>query len=179
MSGVVSVVAEVSDDVRARAAKVKVLAFDVDGVCTDGKLYYGADGCALHAFHARDGLGLVKARLAGITTVAISGRSSKNVEARLGELKVPYIRQGIAHKDRELQGILSELDVDASAVCYVGDDVNDVCVMDIVGLACAVADAEDDAKAHAHHVTQRAGGQGVLRELVELILRAQGRWKTD
>ncbi len=168
----------VSADVLARAAKVKVFAFDVDGVCTDGKLYYGPDGCALHAFHARDGLALVKARLAGITCCAISGRSSKNVDARLGELKVPYIRQGIAHKDKELLGILSELGVDASEVCYVGDDVNDVAVMDIVGLAVAVADAEDDAKDHAHHHTVRSGGQGVLRELVELILRAQGRWET-
>ncbi|MBM4280488.1 MAG: hypothetical protein FJ137_06915 [Deltaproteobacteria bacterium] len=167
------------DELVARARAVRVLAFDVDGVCTDGRLYYGPDGCALHAFHARDGLGIVKARDAGLVLAAISGRASKNVAARLGELKVPHIRQGVARKAVELDGLLGELGVLWSACCYVGDDVNDVGCLRRAGLAVAPAGAVFDAIAAAHLVTQRQGGEGVLRELVELILRAQGRWSID
>lgn len=159
-----------------RARGITVLAFDVDGVCTDGKLYYGPDGCALHAFHARDGLGIVKARQAGIICCAISGRSSKNVDARLGELKVPFIRQGVSDKAAELRGILAELKATPDQACFVGDDVNDLGVMGIVGLSVAVADAETMVLGAAHHVTRCVGGGGVIREVVELILTAQGRW---
>jgi 3-deoxy-D-manno-octulosonate 8-phosphate phosphatase (KDO 8-P phosphatase) len=159
-----------------RARGITVLAFDVDGVCTDGKLYYGPDGCALHAFHARDGLGIVKARQAGIICCAISGRSSKNVDARLGELKVPYIRQGVGDKAAELQGILAELQATPDQACFVGDDVNDLAVMAMAGLSVAVADAETAVLKAAHHVTRCVGGGGAIREIVELILTAQGRW---
>lgn len=169
---------KVPGEITARARRIKLLAFDVDGVCTDGRLFYGPDGCALHAFHARDGLGLVKARQAGLVCAAISGRSSKNVDARLGELKVPFIRQGIAHKDAELRQILDEVGVGVDEVCFVGDDVNDLPVMRIVGLSVAPADAEPEVLAEAMAVTQRVGGSGVLREVVELILTAQGRWET-
>ncbi len=166
-------------DIDARAKRIKVLAFDVDGVCTDGRLYYSPDGCALHAFHARDGLGLVRARLAGLVCAAISGRASRNVDARLGELKVPYIRQGITHKDRELQTILSEVGATLDEVCFVGDDVNDLCCLRVVGLAVAPADADPAVLQAVHLVAARPGGHGVLREVVERILRAQGRWSDD
>jgi 3-deoxy-D-manno-octulosonate 8-phosphate phosphatase (KDO 8-P phosphatase) len=162
-----------------RARAVRVLAFDVDGVCTDGRLYYGPDGCALHAFHARDGLAIVKAREAGLVLAAISGRTSRNVAARLGELKVPHIRQGVARKSAELDALLTELGVPWMACCYVGDDVNDVGCLRRAGLAVVPADAVGDAVAAAHHVTKRRGGDGVLRELVELILRSQQRWSID
>jgi 3-deoxy-D-manno-octulosonate 8-phosphate phosphatase (KDO 8-P phosphatase) len=168
-----------SDELHERARLVRVLAFDVDGVCTDGKLYYGPEGCALHAFHARDGLGIVKAREAGIVLVAISGRASANVAARLGELKVAHVRQGVVHKQGELDRLLAELGVPWAACCYVGDDVNDVGCLRRAGLAAAPADAVVDALAAAHYVTRRRGGEGVLRELVELILRAQERWSID
>lgn len=167
------------DELVRRAQKIKVLAFDVDGVCTDGRLFYGPDGCALHAFHARDGLGLVRARLAGLVCAAISGRASKNVDARLGELKVPFIRQGIHDKDRELQSILDEVGATLDEVCFVGDDVNDLCALRIVGLSVAPADADPGVLRAVHHVTHRVGGQGVLREVVELILTAQGCWSDD
>jgi 3-deoxy-D-manno-octulosonate 8-phosphate phosphatase (KDO 8-P phosphatase) len=164
------------DELTARARRIRVLAFDVDGVCTDGRLFYGPDGCALHAFHARDGLGLVRAREAGIVCAAISGRASRNVDARLGELKVPFICQGVADKASELQRILADLGAGIDESCFVGDDVNDLPVMRIVGLSVAPADAEPGVLAEAMAVTQRVGGSGVLREVVELILGAQGRW---
>lgn len=162
--------------IEARAAKIKVLAFDVDGVCTDGRLYYGPQGCALHAFSARDGLGLVRARLAGLTTCAISGRASDNVTARLSELRVPYIRQGVVDKARELTSILDEVGATMEEVCYVGDDVNDLALLRLVGLSAAVADGEPCLFRDVHLITRRGGGQGVLRELAELILRARGQW---
>jgi len=167
------------DDVNARAARIQVLAFDVDGVCTDGRLFYGPDGCALHAFHARDGLGIVRARLAGLVLAAISGRRSKNVEARLSELKVTHIRQGVVHKAAELQSILALTGHEWSQCCYVGDDVNDVSCLRRAGLAVVPKDAVPDALAFAHLVTERRGGDGVLRELVERILRAQDKWVID
>ncbi len=166
-------------DVDARAAQIKVLAFDVDGVCTDGRLFYGPDGCALHAFHARDGLGIVRARLAGLVLVAISGRRSKNVESRLSELKVAHLRQGVVHKAAELQSILTLVGCEWSQCCYVGDDVNDVSCLRRAGLAVVPADAVPDAEACAHWITARRGGEGVLRELVERILRAQDKWVID
>jgi 3-deoxy-D-manno-octulosonate 8-phosphate phosphatase (KDO 8-P phosphatase) len=163
-------------DLMSRARAVRVLAFDVDGVATDGRLYYGKDGCALHAFHARDGLGLVRARDAGIVLAAISGRSSPNVQSRLAELKVPRIHQGVHDKWACLVGILEDVGVGTEACCYVGDDVNDLSCLRAVGLAAAPRDAVKDVLAAAHWVSERDGGHGVLRDLVELILRAQDRW---
>jgi len=166
----------VTDDVLARARRVKLLAFDVDGVCTDGRLFYGPDGCALHAFHARDGLGLVLARGAGVVCAAVSGRTSPNVLARLSELKVPYVRQGVAQKDEEVTALAALVGVGLDECCFVGDDVNDLPAMRIVGLGVAVSDAEVDVVDGAHFVTRRAGGHGAIRELVEVILRSQGKW---
>lgn len=165
------------EEVSARAARVKVIAFDVDGVATDGRLFYGKDGCELHAFHARDGLGLVRAREAGIVLAAISGRRSPNVDARLTELRVAHIHQGIHDKLGCLRGIVDGIDgVSLDDVCYVGDDVNDLACLEHVGLACAPHDAVADVIARVHWVSSRDGGHGVLRDVVELVLRAQQRW---
>lgn len=162
-----------------RAAKIRVLAFDVDGVATDGRLFYGPDGCAFHAFHARDGLGLAKAREAGLVVAAISGRTSKNVEARLSELKVPHIRQGVWKKAAELKGILDVVGCSFDEACFVGDDVNDLSCLRRVGLSGAPRDAVPEVLQSVHWVSTRDGGHGVLREIVELILRAQDKWTID
>lgn len=166
-------------EVIARAARVKVVAFDVDGVLTDGRLFYGPDGCALHAFHARDGLGLARAREAGLVLAAISGRSSKNVEARLSELKVPHIRQGVWKKAAELKGILDIVGCSFDECAYIGDDVNDLSCLRRVGLAGAPRDADPAVLAVAHWVSARDGGHGVLREFLELVLVAQQKWTFD
>jgi len=166
------------DDLAARAQCIRVVAFDVDGVCTDGKLYYGEHGEVLHAFFARDGLGIGIARKAGLILVAVSGRSSKHVEARLSELKVPHILQGVAKKDEALERVLDELGATWAETAFIGDDINDLPPMKKAGLACCVPDAADDVAEAAHVVTRRPGGRGALRELLELVLRAQGRWPT-
>lgn len=164
------------DDLAARAQKIRVVAFDVDGVCTDGKLYYGEHGEVLHAFFARDGLGIGIARRAGLTLVAVSGRVSKHVEARLTELRVPHIVQGAIKKDEALERVLTEIGASWEETAFIGDDINDVPPLKKAGLACCVPDAADDVAASVHYVTRRAGGRGALRELLELVLRAQGRW---
>lgn len=166
------------DDLAARAQKIRVLAFDVDGVCTDGKLYYGEQGEVLHAFFARDGLGMGIARAAGLVLVAVSGRVSKHVDARLRELKVPHIVQGARRKDEELERVLQELGIRWDETAFIGDDINDIPPMRRAGLAACVPDAADDVATEAHYVTRRPGGRGALRELIELVLKAQGRWPT-
>ena len=159
-----------------KAQKIKLIAFDVDGVCTDGRFYYGPQGEALHAFHARDGMGLVLARQQGIPTAAISGRNSKNVEARLSELKVPHIHQGISDKLTVLDTLRTHYDLQWEEVAFVGDDVNDIILLQKVGLATVVADAAYDVERHADLILSARGGHGALRELVEGILRCQKKW---
>jgi len=167
------------EEVLARAKRVRLVGFDVDGVCTDGKLYYGASGEMMHAFHARDGLGIVRARQSGLVLAAITGRVSRNVEARLSELRVPHIVQGAARKEEALGAILTRLAIGWSEVAFIGDDVNDVPCLRRAGLAVCVPDAADDVPAHVHLVTERKGGEGALRELLELVLKAQGGWRID
>jgi 3-deoxy-D-manno-octulosonate 8-phosphate phosphatase (KDO 8-P phosphatase) len=165
-----------ADELQDRAARVTVVAFDVDGVCTDGRLYYGPEGEALHAFQARDGLGIVVARNAGLILAAITGRSSRNVEARLRELRVPHVRQGVARKEEALADVLAEVGATWEQTAYIGDDVNDLGCLKRAGLAACVPEAAEDVLPTVHYVTRRRGGEGALRELLELILRAQGKW---
>jgi 3-deoxy-D-manno-octulosonate 8-phosphate phosphatase (KDO 8-P phosphatase) len=163
-------------DLEARARAVRVIAFDVDGVCTDGRLYYGPTGEMLHAFHARDGLGLVLARTAGLVLAAVSGRDSFHVSARMRELRVPHILQGIQHKADAVEKLLAELALPFEALAYIGDDVNDLPVISRAGLSACVADAADDVLTRVDYITRRRGGEGALRELIELVLKAQGKW---
>ena len=168
-----------TEDLSTRAARIRVIGFDVDGVCTDGSLYYGPEGEALHAFCARDGLGIALARKAGLILVAVSGRKSKNVEARLTELKVPHILQGVWKKDDALGEVLAEVGAQWNETAFIGDDVNDVPAMKKAGLAACVPDAADGVADFAHVVVRRRGGEGALRELIEIVLRSQGRWSVD
>ena len=160
----------------ASAQKIKLVAFDVDGVCTDGRFYYGADGEALHAFHARDGMGLVLARQQGIPTAAISGRNSKNVQSRLSELKVPHIHQGISDKLQVLEALRAQYNLAWDEIAFVGDDVKDIILLQKVGLSAVVADAAHGVDQHAHFTLANLGGHGALRELIEGILRCQKKW---
>jgi 3-deoxy-D-manno-octulosonate 8-phosphate phosphatase (KDO 8-P phosphatase) len=167
------------NDLVSRAQRVRVLGFDVDGVCTDGRIWYGAAGEAYHAFNTRDGLGIVLARNAGLTLVAVTGRSSPNVQARLGELKVTHILQGVPRKAEAFGRVLAELGVGWEEAAFIGDDINDVPCLRRAGLAACVPDAADGVADLVHVVTRRRGGEGALRELIEIVLRAQGRWAID
>lgn len=158
----------------ARAAAVRLAAFDVDGVLTDGRIVLGPQGEEYKAFDVRDGHGLVELRRAGIEVAIITGRSSTVVSARMAELGIPHVAQGVADKRAELERLQRALGVDAAGTCYVGDDLPDLGAMSVAGLSVAVADAAPAVRAAAAAVTRARGGRGAVRELCDFILAARG-----
>lgn len=159
-----------------RCRALRLLLSDVDGVMTDGTVLLLPDGGEAKAFHIRDGLAIVLAQRAGLRTGLLSGRSSPVVARRAAELGMSVVRQGVRDKGAELRRILKEEGLEASQVAYIGDDVNDLPVMEAVALAAAPADAPFEVRAQAFMVMQARGGRGCLREFVEAILRARGDW---
>jgi 3-deoxy-D-manno-octulosonate 8-phosphate phosphatase (KDO 8-P phosphatase) len=193
-----------SQSAKTRAKKIKLLLFDVDGVLTDGKLFIfpapagaqqsilehsakhgGTGGFGLHSqslieakgFHAHDGTAISLARLAGITTGLITKRVSETVALRARDLRLEHVHQGIQDKLTVFRQILKDAGLTSTEAAFVGDDVIDLPVMRNCGFAVAVANARDEVKADAHYVTRHSGGDGALRDAVEYILKAQGKWK--
>lgn len=158
---------------RALAARIELVVFDVDGVLTDGRLYLGDDGTEFKAFHVRDGHGFKLLRGAGIKVAALSGRRSTAVTRRMDELQVDMHRQGCEHKDRDFIELLQHFGVDAKAAAYLGDDVIDLPAMRLAGLPVAVADAHPAVQSAARWITTLAGGRGAARELCDLITDAR------
>ena len=161
--------------VEQRAAKVKAIILDVDGVLTDGSLIYGAEG-EWKVFHVRDGHGIVMARMAGLRTALLTGRVSEAVKRRAAELKVDALREGIVHKSRALDDLIDALHVSLDQVCYAGDDLVDLPVMQRVGFPATVADAAAEVREASAWVSRWPGGHGAVRELVEFILKSKGLW---
>ena len=161
-------------DLRARAARVRLLIFDVDGVLTGGELFYGDDGQEYKAFHSRDGHGIKMLHDGGITTAIITGRQSRVVEHRVRNLGIGHVYQGQHDKREGFAHLLSALGLGAEETAYLGDDVVDLPVMLRAGLAIAVADAHPLVKQHAHWVTPHPGGRGAARDACELLLDAHG-----
>jgi 3-deoxy-D-manno-octulosonate 8-phosphate phosphatase (KDO 8-P phosphatase) len=162
------------------AAKTRLLLMDVDGVLTDGKLYNvpAPDGSMAETkgFDSQDGIGLQWLAKIGIPTGLISGRVSPATVERARQCKFKYVYQGHTEKIPIIEEILADAKVEPSAVAYIGDDFTDVVVMRRVGLAVATANARPEVKSIAHYVTEASGGQGAVREVVELLLKSQGRW---
>lgn len=165
-----------SVEVESRAARVRLLLLDCDGVLTDGRITPVEGGEELKSFNTRDGHGLVMLHRAGLRSGIISGRKSKLVELRAADLGISFVRQGALDKVEAFESLLSEAGVEPSHAAYVGDDVVDIPLMRRCALAVAVADATADTRAAAHYVTHLPGGFGAVREVCELILKAQGRW---
>lgn len=163
--------------VTARARKVRLLAMDVDGVLTDGRMVLSERGDELKSFHTRDGIALALAKLAGLRTALVTGETSTVAKARGAKLGVDAVILGARRKGETVEALRLEYDLGVEAVAYVGDDLLDIPAFQQAGLAIAVADAAPEVKAVAHVVTRTAGGHGAVREVVELILRAQGRWR--
>jgi 3-deoxy-D-manno-octulosonate 8-phosphate phosphatase (KDO 8-P phosphatase) len=163
-------------ELAARCQPIRLLALDVDGVLTDGRITYTADGVEIKSFHVRDGSGLVFWQKAGRQVAILSGRKSQAVHVRAAELGITLVRQALADKRQALRDVLGALELRPEQVCAVGDDLPDLPLLRACGLAVAVADACAEARAAAHYVTLAPGGRGAVREVVELILRAQGRW---
>lgn len=163
-----------NDDLQQRARGVRLAIFDVDGVLTDGRLYFLADGSEFKTFNTLDGHGIKMLIASGVRTAIISGRSTPVVERRARNLGIQHLYQGREDKLVVLDELLGELGLGYEAVAYLGDDLPDLPVMRRVGLGMAVASADGFVRAHAHGVTQARGGEGAAREFCELIMRAQG-----
>jgi 3-deoxy-D-manno-octulosonate 8-phosphate phosphatase (KDO 8-P phosphatase) len=159
----------------AAAAAIRLLVLDVDGVLTDGRLYFGSRGEALKAFHVRDGHGIKALQRAGIEIAVISGRRSRAVSLRCRELGIRHVIQGAEDKLEALTRLRTRLGLQTTACACVGDDTPDIPLMRVVGLGFAVADAHPAARAAAHHTTSRAGGQGAVREVCDRLLAARNR----
>ena len=170
-----------TEDIARRAAQVRLLLMDVDGVLTDGKLYNVPDPqgrmVETKGFYSQDGIALQWLNWKGIKTGVISGRESPATAERARQVKMDYVFQGHIEKIPILEQILRESKIEASAVAYAGDDLTDVVIMRRVGLAIATANAREEVKRAAHYVTQAPGGRGAIREVAEILLQAQRRWQ--
>ena len=167
-------------EITALAARTRLLLMDVDGVLTDGRLYNvpGPDGnmAETKGFDSQDGIALQWLNWYGIKTGVISGRVSPATAERARQTKMAYVYQGHIEKIPILEEIIKDAGVTKDEVAYAGDDLTDIVVMRRVGLAIAVANARPEVKRAAHYVTTASGGSGAIREVVELILQAQGKW---
>lgn len=162
--------------VEERAKKIRLLILDVDGVLTDGSIIYGDFGSEYKVFHARDGVGLILLYLSGIKSIVITARRTRAVRRRARENRVFRVYQGSFNKLKIYQKILRRLQLSDDEVCYIGDDLPDLPILKRVGLGVSVPDTCAEIKEAAHYVTRRPGGRGAVRELAEVILKAQGKW---
>jgi 3-deoxy-D-manno-octulosonate 8-phosphate phosphatase (KDO 8-P phosphatase) len=160
----------------ARAARIRLLVLDVDGVLTDGELVYGPSGEETKRFHVHDGLALVAARKAGLQIAVLSSRASAAVTRRMAELGVTEVHQGVSDKAPALHRLGERLGLKAVEVAMMGDDLPDLAAMAHAGLALAPANAVAEVKRAAHWVARRRGGEGAVREAVEMLLKARRAW---
>lgn len=162
--------------IQSRAANIKLLLMDCDGVLTDGHLWVLEHDGDQKAFFAHDGLGIELLHRGGLKSGVISGRLSGALERRARGLGMTYLKLGFEDKAQVFADVIVEAGVAEQEVAYVGDDLNDIPLMRRAGLAVAVADASEETKAYAHYVTRLNGGNGAVREVCELILKSQGLW---
>jgi len=162
--------------VRRRARGIRILVMDVDGVLTDGTIVCGPDGQEWKTFHVQDGFAITAGQRAGLRMALISGRTSGAVARRAAELGLAEVHQGTRDKVAAYQQLVRRHGLTDAAAAFIGDDLVDLPLLRRVGLAVAVADAAQEVRAAAHYVTAASGGRGAVREVVRLILEAQGRW---
>lgn len=165
-------------DIYQLAGAIRLAIFDVDGVMTDGRLYYSERGEELKVFDVRDGHGLKMLQASGVGLALITSRSSRAVAVRAENLGIERVYQGVKDKLAAFESVLAELRLDPRAASFMGDDYVDMAVMRACGFACTVPEAPQEVRELAHYVTRAPGGRGAVREACELILRAQGRFDT-
>ena len=163
-----------ASDALERARRVRLMIFDVDGVLTDGRLWYGAGGEELKVFHSFDGHGMKMLAASGVACAVLSGRRSGAVAARCGELGVAHVLQGIDDKLPAYERLISRLGLAAEDCGYMGDEVVDLPVLERCGFACAPPEAREPVLARVHYVAGAAAGHGAAREVCEFVMRAQG-----
>lgn len=165
------------DDAIARAARVRLMIFDVDGILTDGSLHYGPDGESIKTFNVLDGHGIKMLQQSGVMTAIISARKSPIVARRAADLGIAHLFQGVHDKRTAFEQLLSDTGTSAESCGFVGDDVIDLPILTRVGFAASVPNAHAEVRSRVHYVTEAAGGRGAARELCDFIMRAQGNYE--
>ncbi len=164
----------IAPDALERARRIRLMLFDVDGVLTDGQLWYGPMGAEVKAFHGFDGHGLKMLAESGVSTGILTGRSSGAVASRARELGISHLMQGIEDKRAAYEDLLKRLSLEGESVGYMGDDLVDLPVLTRCGLACAPREAPEDVRQRVHYIPSAAAGFGAAREVCEMLMRAQG-----
>lgn len=160
-----------------RIRKIKMLLLDVDGVMTDGGIFLGPDSLELKRFHVQDGVGIALAKAAGLLVGIITGRDSEAVTRRAKELGIDEVRQGVFRKEKGYEAILKKYGLRDEEIAYVGDDLLDIPILKRVGLSICVANGAEDVRRVSRYITKRKGGDGAVREVVEMILKRAGKKK--
>lgn len=160
-----------------KARKIKLLLLDVDGVLTDGRIIYDSHGRDMKFFDVHDGLGVYLLKKAGIPSILITAKGSRAIKPRARDMQVDIVFEDISPKTSVLDKILNKYKVSAQEVCFVGDDLVDLCLMKRVGFPIAVSNAAFEIKQAAVYTTLKLGGRGAVREVAELLLKAQGKWQ--
>ncbi len=169
-------ITDIHNELRKKAGKVKLLLLDVDGVLTDGRIVYDSAGRDMKFFDVHDGMGVYLLKRAGIPTILITAKGSKAIRPRARDMRVAQVFQDVSPKSAVLERILKKYKVSPEEVCFVGDDLVDLCLMKRVGFPVAVFNACIELKQAASYITIREGGRGAVREVAELILKSRGQW---
>jgi 3-deoxy-D-manno-octulosonate 8-phosphate phosphatase (KDO 8-P phosphatase) len=168
---------EIKSNLRDKARAVKILLLDVDGVLTDGRIIYDSHGRDLKFFDVHDGLGVCLLKKCGIQTILITAKGSRAIKPRARDMRVAEVFADVSPKTIALEKIIKKYKVPADEICFVGDDLVDLCLMKKVGFPIAVFNAAPEIKRSAAYITIRSGGRGAVREVAELILKSKGKWE--
>jgi len=169
--------ATIGAEILERASRIRLIVLDADGVLTDGRIIMSSDGAEARAFDVTDGFGIRLGAQAGLLFGIVSGRRSEVLTRRAADLRIDELHQGILDKAGCLREILARRALSPAETCFVGDDIIDLPPMRLAGLAAAPASAREEVRETAHFVSGRAGGRGAVRDVVELVLRATGKWE--
>ncbi len=164
-------------ELQTKLKMIKLVALDVDGVLADGRLILGPEGQEFKSFNVRDGFGIRALLLSGVRVAVITGRESEVVKRRCEKLGIKDVFQNVKNKAEVLQGLLEKHGIETGEACFMGDDANDLAVLKAAGLSACPADAVDEVREACDYVAVRKGGRGAVREVAEMILKAQGKWK--
>ena len=167
---------ELKEDLKDRAKKIKLLLLDVDGVLTDGRIIYDSRGRDMKFFDVHDGMGVYLLKKSGIPTILITAKGSRTIKPRAKDMRVDTVFENISPKSAVLKKIVKKYKINLDEICFVGDDLVDLCLMKKVGFPIAVFNACSEIKQVAHYITLRQGGRGAVREVAELILKSKGKW---
>jgi len=168
---------DLREELTGKAKKIKLLLLDVDGVLTDGRIVYDSRGRDMKFFDVHDGLGVYLLKHMGIPTVLITAKGSRAIKPRARDMRVDTVLENVFPKSHALDKILQRYQISAEEICFVGDDMVDLSLMKRVGLPVAVFNAAPEIKQTAAYITLKEGGRGAVREVAELILKAQGKWQ--